>query len=128
MSILILNNPTFQLALMTNELPCLCVCVREREREKRGCYAYTHYRSHHFLHTWSYIQYILHQHCPICACFNPYDSNTTSMWIKVTTLLVHGGQQLEQKYVTDLAGQQYQAGLGMFIRHSSLSFANHYRK
>ena len=67
MSILILSNPTFQLALMTNELPCLCVCVsvyvcvcvcvreREREREKRGCYAYTHYRSHHFLHTWSYI-------------------------------------------------------------------------
>ena len=43
MSILILSNPTFQLALMTNELPCLCVCVcvcerereREREREKR---------------------------------------------------------------------------------------------
>ena len=63
MSILILSNPTFQLALMTNELPCLCVCVcvcereREREREKREAVMriYTHYRSHNFLHTWSYI-------------------------------------------------------------------------
>ena len=50
MSILILSNPTFQLALMTNFLPCLCVCVcvcvcvceRERERKERLLCVYTH--------------------------------------------------------------------------------------
>ena len=81
MSILILSNPTFQLALMTNELPCLCVCVcvyvcvcvcmcvcvcvcereREREREKRGCYAYIH-----TLQKSSLLTYLV-LHCPICA-------------------------------------------------------------
>ena len=92
MSILILSNPTFQLALMTNELPCLCVCVcmcvcvcvreRERERERKERLLCVH-----TLQKLSLLTYLV-LHCPICACFHPYDSNTTSIWIKATTLLV----------------------------------------